>query len=204
MKIKRILAYFIDIFIVTIISSLLFMLPGFKDSYTTYNNYYNDYVDELMNSGSGDYDVDKLDDFQYNISKASMPLMIIRVGVLIIYFGVVGFILNGQTIGKKLLHLRVKAVEGNLNPGLFMLREALVTGFFFEVLSLILLSTLSKGAFLIASTYISYANFFVYFLIIGFLIFRDDERGFHDIICKTQVISTKEWWIPFFICLFVI
>lgn len=192
MKVKRIIAYFIDIFIVSVISSTLFMLPIFKDNYTTYNNYYNDYIEELKNSGSSDVDSAKLEEFQYNISKSSAPLMIIRVGVIILYFGVLGFLLNGKTLGKKILHLQIKSTEGNLNPALFMIREIIVTGLVFDVISLILLSYCSKSVYLNVSTYIGYANMLVYFLIIGFMIFRDDERGLHDIICKTSVIDTKE------------
>lgn len=196
MKLKRIFAYLIDIVIVSFISTLLFMLPCFKSSYTQYSNMNTEYLElaqEIATSGSSDIDENKLLDLQYNMYKTSSTLLIIRLGVIFLYFGVVGFLLKGQTLGKKILGLRIVSVnEENINPGLFMLREVLVINFVPELISLLVLITCSKGLWLEVVNYSNYASYITTFLLVGFMIFRDDERGMHDIICKTKVIDVKK------------
>ena len=86
MKIKRFLAYLIDILIVSFASTLIFKLPVFSDDSKTYNNYMNDYTNILFSGGSSDIDQEQLDDIVYNISKSSSSLFIIRLGLLIFYF----------------------------------------------------------------------------------------------------------------------
>ena len=194
MKIKRIFAYLFDILFVSVLSSLIFMLPFFKEDLKTYNNYLDDYSEKIMESGSADLTNDELNDLQYNVSKASSSLIIIRYGLLFLYFGVFAFIMNGKTFGKMIFKLQIVPIDGNknLNPGLFILRQLLVTGFIFEVISLLLLMLTSKSLYMSTSIYVSYASVLVYFLLLGFIIFRDDERGLRDVLCKTKVISTKK------------
>lgn len=196
MKLKRIFAYIIDIVIVSFISTLVFMLPIFKSSYKEYNNMNTEYLEmaqEIATSGSSDIDENKLLDLQYSMYKTSSTLLIIRLGVIFLYFGIIGFLFKGQTLGKKILGLRIVSVDdGSINPGLFILREVLVINFIPELISLLILVTCSKGVWLDVVNYSSYASYITTFLLVGFMIFRDDERGLHDIICKTKVIDTKK------------
>lgn len=196
MKLKRIFAYIIDIVIVSFVSSLLFMLPCFKagqEQYMRMNNEYYELVEEITTSGSSDVDEKVLVDLQYNMYKSSSTLLIIRLGVIIFYFGVIGFLFKGQTVGKKILGLRIVSIDNkNINPGLFMLREILVVNLIPELASLLILIICSKGVWLTSVNYLNYVSYITTFLLVGFMIFRDDERGLHDIICKTKVIDVKK------------
>lgn len=197
MKIKRVFAYIIDIVIVSFISTLIFMLPFFKSSYYNYNQINNDYsklIEEITLSGSADVDENKLVDIQYNLNKSSSTLLIIRLGVIVLYFGAFGFLSKGQTIGKKIVGLQIVNIDQskNIHPGLFMLREVLVVNFIPDLISLLVLVTCNKNIWFKVSVYTNYVALLMTFLIVGFMIFRDDERGLHDVICKTKVIDTKK------------
>jgi len=193
MKIKRIIAFLFDILIVSVISSCIFMLPVFKDKMTSYNNLSTEYMEEMLKSGSSDPNEEELVNKQYDLAKANTTLSIINFGVTFAYFCILAFILNGKTLGKKIFGLQIVPVkEKSLNPGLFVLRQILTTGVLFEIISLIILMNCSKDVWFNAGTYLSYGKMLVYFILLGFMIFRDDERGLHDIICDTKVVSTRE------------
>ena len=63
MKIKRLIAYFIDFIIITFISSMIFALPMFKEDYNEYTKVYEEYTTEMtneLNSGSAEVNDEKL------------------------------------------------------------------------------------------------------------------------------------------------
>lgn len=192
MKIKRFVAYIIDFFIIYIIAALIYSLPVFENSYNAYQETTQEYVDYVLNIGSGEIDYDTETDYLYDMSRHAQPLTIINCGLIILYFGVYAYIANGQTIGKKIMKIKVISTDSNkLNPNLFMLREIILTNLLPKIASIIALALLSKSNWMIAENIIGYIQNTTTFLIIGFMIFRDDERGLHDVICKTNVVSTK-------------
>ena len=192
MKIKRFVAYIIDFFIIYIIAALIYSLPVFENSYNAYQETTQEYVDYVLNIGSGEIDYDTETDYLYDMSRHAQPLTIINCGLIILYFGVYAYIANGQTIGKKIMKIKVISTDSNkLNPNLFMLREIILTNLLPKIASIIALALLSKSNWMIAENIIGYIQNTITFLIIGFMIFRDDERGLHDVICKTNVVSTK-------------
>ncbi|MBQ8193402.1 MAG: RDD family protein [Bacilli bacterium] len=193
MKIKRLTAYFIDFMIITFISSMIFALPMFKEDYNEYTKVYEEYTTEMtneLNSGSAEVNDEKLLSLNYKVLKSTTKLSIITLTVTIVYFGIIAYLLKGQTLGKKLFKIKVTDLEGNLpNPGLFMLRSIILTNFIPQVVSLFILILASEKTYIDTNVYISYITMLLYFLIVGFIIFRTDERGLHDIICKTKVIE---------------
>ena len=192
MKIKRLAAYIIDFFIIYIIAALIYSLPVFENSYNAYQEATQEYVDYVVNIGSGEIDYDTETDYLYDMSRHAQPLTIINCGLIILYFGIYAYITNGQTIGKKIMKIKVVSTDGNkLNPNLFMLREIILTNLLPKIASIIALALLSKSNWILAENIIGYIQNTITFLIIGFMIFRDDERGLHDVICKTNVVSTK-------------
>lgn len=195
MKIKRLVAYLIDFMIITLISSLIFTLPIFKDDYKEYTKVYEEYNVEMKNQlegGSSDVDDEKLLSLNYKVLKSTTKLSIINLTTTIVYFGIFAYLLKGQTLGKKIFKIKVTNLEEKLpNAGLFMLRSIILTNFIPQIISLFVLILAKEKTFININNYISYITMIIYFLIIGFVIFRTDERGLHDIICKTKVIDCK-------------
>lgn len=192
MKLKRIAAYIIDIFIVNFIASALFMLPIFKNDYNLYMETTESYLEYIATLGSSEADYDIELEYVHTISKSSQPLTIITCGLLFLYFGVFAYMLKGQTIGKKLIKIKVVPVKGTkLNVNLFMIRALIITNLLPRIGSIIILIYLNPSNWLIVENIIGEISNIITFLILGFMIFRDDERGLHDLICGTKVVSTK-------------
>lgn len=193
MILKRILAYFVDCMIVGFLVTFVFSLLPFENKMEEYQNSLNGYVEMIMGSGSSDPDEKELNDLLYDTYKAQIPYLILRIGLMFVYFGVFAFLMKGQTLGKKIFKLKIVSENGgNLNPALFVLRSILVINFIPELLLILLLLLASKDVWLSLSSYINSLSSIMMFLLVGFVLFRDDKRGLHDLIAKTKVVSVEE------------
>lgn len=193
MKIKRIFAYLLDIFFVSLISSLIVMIPIFNYNAPAIQEKTNEMYDSLLNTGSSDPDEDILIEKLYDLEKESSSLTVVTAFVTFIYFGVIGFINNGQTLGKMITKLRVVPVKDNkLNPGLYIVRTLLITSIIPQIINIASLSLMNANTWYNLTGIVSQVQEFFFLIILGFMIFRDDERGLHDIICQTKVIEAKK------------
>ncbi len=193
MKIKRIFAYLLDIFFVSLISSLIVMIPIFNYNAPAIQEKTNEMYDSLLNTGSSDPDEDILIEKLYDLEKESSSLTVVTAFVTFIYFGVIAFINNGQTLGKMITKLRVVPVKDNkLNPGLYIIRTLLITSIIPQIINIASLSLMNANTWYNLTGIVSQVQEFFFLIILGFMIFRDDERGLHDIICQTKVIEAKK------------
>lgn len=192
MKLKRIFTYFIDLFFVSLISSIIVMIPIFKYDHVKVEEQTNELYSSILETGSADVDEDILVTRLYNLERSSTSLTAITTFVTFIYFGVAAFINNGRTLGKMIMKIKVVPIKGNkLNPGLFILRTLLITSIIPNLISVISIFYLSPNTWYNLTGIISQIQEFFFLIILGFMIFRDDERGLHDLICQTKVIDTK-------------
>lgn len=192
MKLKRIFTYFIDLFFVSLISSIIVMIPIFKYDPVKVEEQTNELYSSILETGSADVDEDILVTRLYNLERSSTSLTAITTFVTFIYFGVAAFINNGRTLGKMIMKIKVVPIKGNkLNPGLFILRTLLITSIIPNLISVISIFYLSPNTWYNLTGIISQIQEFFFLIILGFMIFRDDERGLHDLICQTKVIDTK-------------
>ena len=192
MKLKRIFTYFIDLFFVSLISSIIVMIPIFKYDPVKVEEQTNELYSSILETGSADVDEDFLVTGLYNLERSSTSLTAITTFVTFIYFGVAAFINNGCTLGKMIMKIKVVPIKGNkLNPGLFILRTLLITSIIPNLISVISIFYLSPNTWYNLTGIISQIQEFFFLIILGFMIFRDDERGLHDLICQTKVIDTK-------------
>lgn len=192
MKLKRIFTYFIDLFFVSLISSIIVMIPIFKYDHVKVEEQTNELYSSILETGSADVDEDILVTGLYNLERSSTSLTAITTFITFIYFGVAAFINNGRTLGKMIMKIKVVPIKGNkLNPGLFILRTLLITSIIPNLISVISIFYLSPNTWYNLTGIISQIQEFFFLIILGFMIFRDDERGLHDLICQTKVIDTK-------------
>jgi uncharacterized RDD family membrane protein YckC len=96
-------------------------------------------------------------------------------------------------LAKKLFKIRVvSSTDKPLNPSLYILREVIVTNLIFQLISVIITITLREETWINVNLYLSKVSLFVYFLLLAFMIFRSDEKGLQDLLCKTEVIEEKK------------
>ncbi len=185
---KRICAYLIDIFI---INAIIFLV-------TTSINTTNDYQEKLSEltekyaTKEVAYQefIEEYNELSYKVQKNNYIYYSVELIITIGYFIVFQTLNKGQTLGKKLLKLRVVSnEEKEVNFKNIILRSI----FLYSILPLLVTVTTIK--FLNMKTYINIYSIVTsietMFLILtfGFIIYRKDKRGLHDIMANTKVIS---------------
>ena len=136
------------------------------------------------------YCTDYIDKKVYEITKLNLVNYIIQVVLVVLYFGVLQFYLKGRTIGKKLLRLQVVDNEDDnkeLSLGKFILRSLFVTTSIFSVANSILAIALKENTYLGMVTYYNYLVQAYSLIMLMFILFRDDQKGFHDLLLGTRV-----------------
>ncbi|MBR1385799.1 MAG: RDD family protein [Bacilli bacterium] len=189
---QRIGAYLIDVLILSVILSLLtFWIPqsekykkAVEDEEKLIEKYANEEIteDELSEAYFND---------RFIIEKETIIISVVSVILSIGYFGTFAYINNGQTLGKKLLGIKVSSSKKELTNYDFIIRSLLINDGLSSIISIIFLLFITGGMY-------SYTVFVVetlqsIFVILSalFVVFRKDKLGLHDLICKTEVVQFR-------------
>ena len=152
-----------------------------KEEYTKIKNEYKDYKSGYEKN---------IKKFNYDLSRNSVIATIISVAVIIAYFGIFQYSMGGQTIGKKLLKLRVvKNKEGSLNILNFLIRCAILNGAIINILLIVFVNMFNTNNFYTANYIISNIQSIIEILILIMVFMTNDSRGLHDYIAGTKVVE---------------
>ena len=193
---RRIIAFFVDMVIISIITSSLSSIKYINPAIDEYNKSYDEYV-EFLDKGLTAKDVNNIlnsENYQnltYDLSYNSRYSNIITLVVTILYFVGFQYYTNGFTGGKKLLNIKVEAVDGKLTIKNLLLRSLIVNSLITTLLNTLALFLLSKASFMKASMFIELLEMGLLFVTFGMMLYREDGRGLHDIIAKTKVVFNK-------------
>lgn len=190
--IKRAVAQIIDMFIVSIIISIIsmsFSTSRIEKLNDEVNNLMNDYV-------SGDIDskeyITKYIDITYDINKASINTNLVYLVVCIGYFLIFQYLNKGATIGKKFMKIRIVS---NDNTDITFLQMFIRTSIINEILPMIMIFVLvfltSGISFFIGYSLISFIENIFVIICIFMILCRKDNLALHDIMSRSMVIEEK-------------
>lgn len=186
---QRLCAYFIDFIII----SILLTLVTYSMDFTKRNEIY----DEMLNYYS-EYDptnleqTEKLLDLQYQYSKESIPKTAISLIITIGYFVVFQYLNNGQSIGKKLLKIRIVGKDNSkVNIMQIFIRSIFIYQIILSITDLIIIYTLNKTDYLNIYGILTWINSIFIIISALFILYRKDKRGLHDFMAKTYVVSER-------------
>jgi len=202
-KFKRAVAYFIDLFIISIIITLLSNIKAINPKYDEYREAYNKYTEKVNDSVSSEnksLTIDKeMEELMYKVSYYSISFTIIEASVIILYFTIFPLLFGGQTIGKKITRLRIESLNDNKKPSFFnyLLRSLLLpmfsTGLFYCAITLI-----GNLIFLVAFKRAHFMTINKVFMMVGivwgyadtiYCLSREDNKSLHDLITQTHVVE---------------
>ncbi len=196
---NRILAYLLDILLVYVVISLLVSIRFINPYYDEYIEAYEKYSDLLTiedeNVNINDLINSAKDEF-YNVNKYGIVYNLTSCMIIFLYFGLFQKFNNGQTLGKKIMKIKVVDNKDNNNPSLLKylirilpLQYIYIGGFLPLLLTSLLVFLLKGNAYLYSLTIVTFG--FMVINIISFLliIFRKDKRGLHDLIAGTKVVK---------------
>lgn len=187
---KRMGAFVIDYFIVLVIVSLITM--GFN---TNKNNDLNNQMNQLIS----DYQNEKItiDEYKdetyklnYELQKENMTVNIVTITLYIGYFVVFATLNKGQTLGKKLLKIRV-VNKNNDKPSIWnmLVRSLFIYNIISILFSTVAVNFLNINTFTYIYTALGYIEYFVIIISFFMVIYKKDGRGLHDMMAGTNVIE---------------
>ena len=191
---RRFFAYIIDIFIVLVIANLTTMFIPISEKTQ-------DYYKELQTTQKKMYDkeidvkeyTDIVLEDNYNISKGTVLISLTSIIIYILYFVVYQVYNNGQTVGKKLMKIKVKSItDESLSINTMLFRALIIYGIAANIINLILILLLKKELYLSISNTISIIQSLIVIISVFMILFSKQKRGIHDIITKTEVVNKED------------
>lgn len=196
MKYKRIGAYLIDYFFISILVIMFSQIKVINPFYDKYLDNYEKYQEVMDNT-----DVDNIGDIYKNQDYLVSYQNVIKYGSFVSVMSMLCYLLyfvgfqkwnKDQSLGKKIFGLKV-VDKNEKSPSVwkYILRTMLLYNLYVTILIIVLAFILGSKAFLISSIVINiigymflYSNFLVF-------IFRKDNQAVHDIIVGTKVVEVE-------------
>ena len=194
---KRVMAYIIDVLIFSIVLTPIINWSVINPYIDEYTENYSEYTELIEQANAGEIDTetdeykDKIVDLNYNINKYKVISSSISVVGFLLYFAVLQWALKGQTIGKKIMKIRVVAnnEDKKLNVGNYILRSLILNNIIFSIILIIGVYIFKAPGYYTLSMVVSYLQLLVMSLIMLMVVLRKDYRGLHDFVAGTKVID---------------
>lgn len=187
---KRLGAFFIDYFIVILIVSIITM--GFSNASSEeiskkMNNLVSDYQSEKISIDEYTEETYKLN---YDLQKSNLNTNVVSITLYIGYFIIFATLNKGQTLGKKLLKIKVVNKEEK-KPSVWnmFVRSLFIYNLASAIFSVVFINFLGVNTFTNIYTTIGYIEFFVIIISFFMATYKKDGRGLHDMMAGTNVIE---------------
>ena len=188
---QRVLAFLIDLLLLSIICSLITMFVPVNDTatklYEEQNRVLEGYVDGSVSMK--EY-VNQMVDLGYDISRQTVIVSIVTIVISLLYYVVYPCYNNGQTLGKKLMKIKIKKIdESDLSMNDLLIRGMVNNSILVNIINVIFVLFLSKNIFLSASSLVSVIQYLVLIISLIMIAFTRNARGLHDLAAKTEVVQ---------------
>lgn len=150
----------------------------------------NDYNNHKINKE--EY-IDKLNNLAHNVDKNSLYEYILLIVLSILYLVLFQGFTGGQTLGKKILHLKVVNKDGRKRVSYkqLLIRSILLFDIIYYVLIALNAYILSLNTYVFVNNLLYYAKDVLLIIICLSIVLLKDSRGIPDLIANTKVIDEK-------------
>lgn len=190
---QRVLAFLIDLFILSIITSLITMFIPINDTaiklYEEQNRVLEGYVEGTV--PMEEY-VNQMIDLGYDISKQTVIISIVSIVISLLYYVVYPCYNNGQTFGKKLMKIKIKKTnDKELSMNDLLIRSMINNSVLVSIINVILVLFLSKDLYLSTSSLVGVIQYIVLIISLIMVAFTKNAQGLHDKVVHTEVVMVN-------------
>ena len=190
--IQRLFAFIIDVLLVSVLVSLL-TTPFVKtENNDNYNEQLNSVISKLQKKeiDTKEYIVE-YSNIYYKISRDNGIVSIVTIFFNVLYFVVYQIYTNGQTLGKKIMKIRVKSDDGDLFYNQMIFRSFLANFILIDLLSFALMLLSPRNVYFYSVVILTSIQYIFVFISIVMIMNRKDGCAIHDKIVHTRVIQEK-------------
>lgn len=190
---QRIGAYIIDILLIAFLSVLLTMwIPKsekYKAAIEEESNLLSDYSDKKINESKY---IDRMYEARYTIEKENIVETIVSLVITFGYFSTFAYYNKGQTLGKKLLKIRIVTTdEKEVSHLRLMARAMIIGGCLADLINLVLILIIKSNQYSYTIGIVEIIQSIILFSSLILMVSRKDKRGIHDLLCNTKVIEAQ-------------
>ena len=186
---QRLLAFIIDFCIITIVSSII-TTPFINQEKT--NKLSDESMTIIDNYVNGDIDIntyfDEFTTVSFKLAQNSGIQSLIVIVFNILYFVVYQVYSKGQTIGKKIMKIRVVSDDGDLLMNQMIFRSLISNFIFIDIVSFIFMLISKNSVYFYSVAILEIIQFIVAFVSIVMILNRKDGRAIHDKLVHTSVV----------------
>ena len=189
--VRRLCAYVIDYLIVVILVSLI-STPFVDAKKTDKLQKESTEIIEKYQKGEitpNEY-LERYSSVYYSLSRSTGIMTFITIIIYIIYFVVFQLYNKGQTIGKKLMKIKVISLDGDLGMNQMIFRAFISNMILLNIINFALITFSPKNIYTGVSAVLSMIQYIIMFISI-ILATTKEGRTIHDRIVHTRVVSTK-------------
>lgn len=190
---QRLLAYVFDMTIVVLVSTLISYPFISTKAVDKLNKQSSEILEKYQNQeiSAKTYFNQSMDN-SYQLSKETGLTNIVTIVVYVLYFIVYQMYMNGQTIGKRIMKLRiVKNKDGTLSMN-DMLVRGLINNYILANILIAIFVLINRNTYVYGSSIVQIIQYAILIASIFMIIIRKDGRSVADLICGTKVVSLKE------------
>lgn len=191
---KRFASYVIDMIIVLLIASVISSFIPTSEKVKQITKNLNETLKVEENETTDIKAVyEEAAKINYELSKETVISTLVSICVYILYFIVLPVYNNGQTVGKRLMKIKIKNVnDSKLTMNNMLFREMILHNIFFNIVLTMLIIVLDKNNYLMFNTIIEAIQMLIFISTLVMIVVRNDGRGLHDLIGGTVVINEEE------------
>lgn len=186
----RLVAYVIDVFIVSMVASLIcYFIP--MNNYNELQQELTSVQEKFLNAEISEEEyLNQTALISYDLDYAAVPSYIVQVALLILYYVVFQFYNKGQTIGKKLMKIRVVAYDEKreLTINDYIYRSIILNALLANFLIIIFVLFLDRNYYFYTSFTLQIVQIVLSLITIFMVLFKKDGRGLHDMVAHSKVV----------------
>lgn len=187
---KRLVAYFIDLLIVGLLLGIIISVKE-KDQKVMQLRSDLNIVNEVYASREMKFVeyFDRYTTINQQIDQECIIYMIFNILFILSYFVILPYFWNGQTIGKRLMKIKVtSSTEEKVSIVSYFIRNSIINGLGYMFLMLLVLYLLPNKMYFIFSSILSFIQLILVITSVSMILYRKDKRGLHDILSTTKVV----------------
>lgn len=191
---KRFASYVVDFIIIMVVLNLIsYIIPESKNL-KNLNNELNEITAKYLEQEEHTEEevreyMDSTAPITYRIDKENFIFSVVGIVVYILYYVVFQYKNNGQTLGKKLMGIKVEKENGEISINDFIFRSFIVNSVLFNMLILVFLFTTKDTTYISLVGILGMIQFIVMIVSACMIIFRKDKKSLQDVITNTKVVE---------------
>ena len=185
---KRLFAFILDIF--SFIFGIFTMIIPESNNVAVLNSQLSILGEKILNSELTMMEYFRqYADIVHSLDKELFLNNLFNLVLMIGYFAVLPFYFNGQTLGKKIMKIKVIKDDNELTMNDLIIRNIVINGFLFSLMGFAIIFLATSWIYFIIISILCFIELLLVIISIFMILYRQDKKGLHDLWCKTSVIE---------------